>query len=173
MSKRSLQILNKITGRQHKARDRHAEREDIVQNPNDLQVHASLLILVKDIGAVLDKQYPGWGWVIQPDQRGMIINVFNMHCSDEWGFTIRTVEIHNSPSAAKKMAQRAGREILERFGIRPGPYRSELLLGKKRDHNGRLIPVDAWDRMTRQQKEQQRVREGVDELQKIVIANGK
>lgn len=140
--------------------------DEVISDPRQLKVHASLAIVTKDIGEILDKQFPGWAWVVSPDQQGQIINVFNLHLHDEWGFTIRTVEIHNDPR--RRLAYRAGREILERFGITPGPLsrRTEELSKLRRDHKGRAIVADAWDVMTRQQREQKRLMERADRIEK-------
>lgn len=140
--------------------------DEVISDPKQLKVHASLAILTKDIGEILDKQFPGWAWVVSPDQDGQIINIFNLHLHDEWGFTIRTVEIHNDPK--RRLAYRAGREILERFGITPGPLsrRTQELANLRRDHKGRAIVADAWDVMTRQQREQKRLMERADNIEK-------
>ena len=169
MSSKRITLWDKLTGKAGKKLDPLADKEDIVKNPNELDVHGSLVLLTKDIGVILDKQFKGWPWVVQPDQRGRVINIWNYALSDEWGYTIRTVEIHNSPAAAKRAAITAGREILERFGIAPGPYRPEAMEGVKKDLTGKIIPKDAEDRMTRQQREKVKVQDAVEDIQRIIV----
>lgn len=145
--------------------------DELIVHPRQLKVHGSLAILAKDIADILQKNFPGWLWVIEPDQQGQVINIFNHHLHDRWGYTIRTTEIHNDPK--RRLAYTAGREILQRFGLEPrglGPQ-AALYHSLKRDHHGKIVPVHARDRMTRQQIEQETISEEADRLVKLVEAS--
>lgn len=149
--------------------------DQIVASPRQLEIHASLRILVKDIAAILEKHFPEWMWMIEPDQKGQVINIFNNHLHNEWGYTIRTIEIHNDPK--RRLAYRAGREILERFGMEPRGIRPQIGTLEKapRDSHGRVMPVHVWDRMTRQQKEKQAIAEtkgSIEDTIKRLMADG-
>lgn len=105
--------------------DPYKDPEGIVERPDAYSVHASTEILCKDIADKLVKHYPGWQWAVQPDERGRIINIFCWNLHDEWGYTIRLVDLIYDPR--RREAIRAGGEILRRFRVRPGPLNGEAL----------------------------------------------
>lgn len=146
--------------------------DELVVHPRQLKIHASLAILAKDIATILEKNFPGWAWAIEPDQEGMIINIKNLHLHDEWGYTIRTAEIHNDPK--RRLAYTAGREILQRFGLeaRGIGQQAATLAMLPRDASNRVVPNPEriWDAMTRQQKEKAKVTEQAQKIQKMVEA---
>jgi len=148
--------------------------DELVVHPRQLEIHASLAILAKDIATILEKHFPGWAWAIEPDERGMVINIKNLHLHDEWGYTIRTVEIHNDPK--RRLAYTAGWEILNRFGLEArglGQQVDRLAL-LPRDAKGRVQPLHVWDRMTRQQRERQAITDEAQRIQRLVeINNGR
>jgi len=150
---------------------RHSDRalsDEIVKASAHLELHGSLRLLVKDIAAILTKNFPGWQWMIEPDQKGQVINIFNNHLSTDWGYTIRTTEIHNDPK--RRLAYASGREILERFGLEPRGLSSQqhALAALPRDHQGQVIPKHAYDRMTKQQREQHNIGETRLSLEKTI-----
>jgi hypothetical protein len=120
-------------------KDQGADAEGEVHHPAQLDRynHASTVILVKDIADILVKQYPGWAWAVQPDERGGVINIFNLHCHTEMGFTIRMDDIADDPQ--HKWAYRAGGELLERFRM-PTKLDTGALKEAPRDSRGMLIP---------------------------------
>lgn len=119
-------------------RDPNGEPEGYVDHPADLEVKAGTAILVKDMMALLDKHYPGFRWAIQPSEFGGMFNVFCLDFSARWGFRIRMLEIINDPH--RKLAIRAGEEILRRFGYPGNVYRPHLMAGIKRNRKGEAIP---------------------------------
>jgi hypothetical protein len=118
-------------------------------DPRQLKVDGSLAILAKTCGEALEKRYPGWLWTINPDQEGGVIYIYSLRLSGEWGYTIKIADIQNDPQA--KEAIMAGGEILERYNIRRGPYKRDLLKGKIKDLRGNFIP-DITDRISAKQK---------------------
>ena len=110
------------------------------------QYHASTTILVKDIGEILDRKYPGWSWVVMPDERNEVINIFNWHLHDTFGYRIKMIDIMYDPG--RREALRAGGEILRRFGLTPGPLNSvmaEQIAQLPRDAAGKAIPdISDW-----------------------------
>ena len=116
------------------------DAEGEVTHPDQLDqhYHASTVILVKDIAEILTKQYPGWAWAVQPDDRGGVINIFNLHCHTEMGFTIRMSDIMDDPR--RRWASRAGGELLERFRM-PTKLDTGILQEAPRDARGMLIPT--------------------------------
>lgn len=122
---------------------------DIILNPNQLDVDASLANLIKRYGEALEKKYPGWLWAINPDKRGGVIYIYSLRLSGEWGYVLKTGDVENDRH--EKAAIMAGGEILERYGIRRGKYKRSLLRGKIRSLRGDFIP-DITDKASRQQK---------------------
>jgi len=117
--------------------------------PAGLLVDGSLQIIAKDIGEILEKHYPGWQWLINPDQDAGVIYIYSLMLSGEWGYIIQIAEIQDDP--ARKQALIAGGEILDRYNIRRGKYHRDLLKGKITDLRGNYIP-DITDRLSKQQK---------------------
>jgi hypothetical protein len=118
-------------------------------DPNKLEVSGSLALLTKRYGEALEKKYPGWWWMINPDEAGGIIYIYSLRLSGEWGYTIKIGEVEND--CHEKVAITAGGEILERFGLRRGKYHRDLLRGKITNLRGDYIP-DITDASSRQQK---------------------
>jgi len=123
--------------------DDNAEPEGVIHDPNDFHkdYHASTILLVKQIGDYLNKNYPGWAWVIQANEAGRMIDILNHHCHTSMGYRIRMADIINDPRLhCVKMG--AG-ELLERFGFLRIGLRGENLSRLTllpRDGAGHLIP---------------------------------
>lgn len=139
-----------------------ALHDQIIENPKDFKATGWTVILVKEMGDALEKAYPGWRWMIQPDERGKIVNIWSLALHDQWGYTVRFV--NTSIERAKKMAIFAGGEILERFGMPRRRFNPMFLRGMEVGVDGKFMP-DAEDKMTRQQLEQVKIRETVKEIQ--------
>ena len=121
-------------------KDPYGDAEGEVRRPEQLSkyTHASTVILCKDIADILTKQYPDYAWAVQPDERGQVINIFNLHCHNSLGYTIRFDDIMHD--MRRKQAYRAGGEILERFRLSRKMDREELK-SAPRDAHGMLIPT--------------------------------
>lgn len=125
--------------------------DDFVTSSKDLQdISGSMLIIVKDCANILEHNFPGWLWAVQPFEAGSIIKIFSLHISGEYGYIIKVADIQNDPK--RRLALEAGGEILERYGLPRGPYSRELLLHKPRDIRGNLIP-DLTDKEGKVQKQ--------------------
>ncbi len=121
-------------------KDEGGDAEGLVDHPDHLDKfnHASTVILCKDIATILVKQYPGWAWAVQPDERGGIINIFNLHCHTEFAYTIIMDEIMDDPR--RRLAYKAGGEILERFRMST-KMDPEEVKAAPRDAKGMMIPT--------------------------------
>ena len=121
-------------------KDPHGDAEGVVHHPDQLSKHnhSSTVILVKEIADILTKQYPDYAWAVQPDERGEIINIFNLHCHSSLGYTIRIDDIIHD--MRRKLAYRAGGEILERFRLSRKMDREEIKHAP-RDVHGMMIPT--------------------------------
>jgi hypothetical protein len=121
-------------------KDPYGDAEGVVRRPDELDRynHASTVILVKDIADILVKAYPGWAWAVQPDERGGVINVYNLHCHVEFAYTIRMDDIMND--ARRKQAHKAGDEVLRRFRM-PNRMDPEEVAEAPRDAKGMMIPT--------------------------------
>ncbi len=123
---------------------------DYVTKPGDLLgISASLAIIVKECADILEKSFPGWLWTINPDQQGGVVYIYSLRLSGEWGYTIKIADIQNDPQYKEGLM--AGGEILERYGLKRGPYHRDMLRGKPRDMRDNFIP-DITDRHSAAQK---------------------
>ena len=113
--------------------------EGVVGHPAQLDVHyhPSTVIVCKDVADILTKRYPGWAWAVEPDDKGQIINVYNLYCHTEFAFTIRYDEIMDDPR--RKWATAAGHQLLRRFRM-PDRMNPDKLAEAPRDAKGMLIP---------------------------------
>jgi hypothetical protein len=128
----------------------------MVYDPNQIQEHASAVLLAKDLADHLEKHYPGWAWAIEADPRGGVVNIRSLKCHGEWGVILKMEWVQREPKAARRLALESGGEILERFGIRPGPYSYEAWVAAPRDISGMLRPdlSDKHKRIQRFQRDQ-------------------
>lgn len=123
--------------------DEGGEPEGIITDVNNFHpgYHGSSILIVKDIGAYVNKHYPGWAWMVQVNEFGHMIEIFNHHLHDKYGYRIRMEDIMNDPSR-RAVHQGAG-EILERFGMkREGltDTNAAMLAVALRDGAGNCIP---------------------------------
>lgn len=120
-------------------KDPYGDAEGVVLRPDQLNKHnhASTVILCKDIADLLTKLYPGWAWAVQPDERGKVINIFNLNLHTEYGYTIRMMDIMNDPRRQAAIA--GGSEILKRFRM-PNAMDRARLSEAPRDMRGMCIP---------------------------------
>lgn len=120
-------------------RDPHGEPEGVVTKPDqfDDSYHGSTVILCKDIAEILVKRYPGWMWAVKPNAFGRVIDVFCLQLHDQFGYTIKMVDIMHDPK--RRQATIAGYEILRRFGM-PDRLNLERLAAAPRDAQGKCIP---------------------------------
>lgn len=121
-------------------KDHGADPEGVVTHPDHLSKfnHASTVILCKDIADTLVKNFPGWAWTVEPDERGGVINIRNLHCHESLGYTIHG-EILNDPGVRRREVIKAGGEILERFKM-PHAFRADVVAEAPRDARGMMIP---------------------------------
>jgi hypothetical protein len=125
------------------------EPEGTVFDPGALNCNASLVLLVKGAADALEREYPGWLWAIQPDELGGVINIFSMRLSGQWGYTLKTSRVQEDARNAAVL--KAGGELLERFGFRPGPYDADIYRATLR-HLGQMR-ADVSDLPARTQRE--------------------
>lgn len=118
--------------------DSAGEPEGEVDHPDKIQARGLLVNLARDGMALLHKHYPGWQWAIQINQFGGMMNVFNLHLHDTWGYAIRIIEAERDPS--RNIFVKAGGEILERFKMPRAGISMSRLMAMKRDHRGRGVP---------------------------------
>jgi hypothetical protein len=123
--------------------DENAEPEGVIQDVNNFHpgYHSSSIIIVKEIGDYVNKTYPGWAWVVQVNEFGHMIELFNHHLHPTYGYRIRMEDIIFDPS--RRAAKLGAGEILERFGMeRHGLTGNNLALlaDAPRDGAGNCIP---------------------------------
>ncbi len=121
-------------------------------DPGALDVSGMLANLTKRCGAALEAKYPGWMWLLNPDEEAGVMYFYSLRLSGEWGYTVKIADLQKRKQP-EKLAIMAGGEILERYNIRRGKYDRELLQGKITDLRGNYIP-DITDRLSKQQKKQ-------------------
>lgn len=137
-------------------RDEGGEAEGVIGNPHEFDdVHASTKLLTMDVATKIQKTYPFFRWALQPSDRGQIMNVFCLDLHQEYGYTIRFVDIMNDPG--RKEAIRAAGEILERCGYTHRNARGAIVYDKQvmaemtRDNRGNVFP-DVDDHLTKKRK---------------------
>jgi len=125
---------------------------DYVHDPAELLgISGSLANLTKDTADKLEKNFPGWLWCIDPDENAGMMYIFSLRLSGEYGYKLKIKDIQDDET--RKFAIMAGGEILERYGIRRGKYKRELLKGKIQDLRGNYIP-DITDKTGKAQKQE-------------------
>ena len=139
--------------------------------------HSAMMVnLVKDIMDMLERQYPGWLWAVQPHPGESVIRIFSMRLSGEYGYTIKTSDIQYDPNL--KEAIRAGGEILERFRCPKRAHQPGDTLTLMKDIRGNFIPDITDDSSQNQKKDRDRrlseaVRDGKVEIaHKDITTNG-
>lgn len=123
--------------------DDNAEPEGVIQDINNFHpgYHHSSILIVKDIGTYMNKHYPGWAWMVQVNEFGHMIEIFNHHLHNQYGYRIRMEDIMHDPS--RRVVSHACGEILERFGMARHGLTGENItrLGEAlRDGAGNCIP---------------------------------
>lgn len=115
-------------------------RSGLVMVPDHIDAGANVQLLAKRGGAVLQTHYPDWWWQIQADEENLMMIVASARLNIEYGYHLRILQIHNDPT--DDWAKRAGANILERFGMKPGPFRPQKDAWKNllRDAKGGCIP---------------------------------
>lgn len=136
--KSNLAAVLKQFSRPHR-RDEGGEYEGVAEHPDELMgLNASMHILCKDTADLLIKHYPGFLWAVEPDQRGGIINIKILNFHDQYGYTIRVLELQEDPK--RREVVKAGAELLRRFHYPGTRYRTDLANGVPRGPDGRAIP---------------------------------
>lgn len=116
------------------------ERHGMVYVPDGIEEHASAVVLAKDIADYLERAYPGWLWALGVDSKGGIVTIRSLRLSGEWGYVLKLDWVQHDPVVRRRLVLAAGGEIIERFGLRPGPYRHEMVGMIARDLAGRPKP---------------------------------
>lgn len=142
------------------SRDPNGEPEGTVFTPDALKINASLVILVKDAADILERNYPGWLWAVQPDEKGGVINIFSFRLSGQWGYTLHTSRLQADPTMRDVV--RAGGELLERFGFPRGPYPSEAYRAQIAAHGMLTADVSDQSRVVQRTYRASAIRESVD-----------
>jgi hypothetical protein len=147
-------------------------REDLIKGAPEGTVHdprqlrslpGSLEMVVKDCGDWLERNYPGWAWVLQPNLTGQVVNLFSYRLHSNWAVIMHIDKIQEWDIRQKWLPRYAG-ELLERFGLPRVSFeraRSEYM-AKDRDFQGFLIPdvVGSVTKLTKNQKLEIAMREG-------------
>jgi hypothetical protein len=124
------------------------ERHGVVFHPDNIEEHASAVLLAKDIADYLERQYQGWLWALGVDSRGGVVTIRSMRLSSEWGYVIKLDLIQHDPKVRQRLVLKAAGEILERYGCRAGAYDREQFARIRRDLAGRPAP-DLTDKPVR------------------------
>jgi len=115
---------------------------ELVTRPQDIQKHANLVTLCKDVGDHLNRMYPGWMWAIQIfDEWHEAISIKNLMLSNRYGHVLHTNGILTR-KAVLQSAMRAGGDVLERFGQPRGRCHEDWETRSKWDAGGEAIPLE-------------------------------
>ena len=94
--------------------------EGEVFRPDDIEAHASLVLLCKRIADFLEREYSGWLWKIQPDQSGGVINIFSGRMHSNYGNRIHIEALQDDPQL--RIVKALAGEMFERFGMPRRPF---------------------------------------------------
>lgn len=111
--------------------------EGLVLDPKKLNMSAASLTLAKNVADTLNKHYPGHLWGVNVDEKGGVVQVFNLALSGRWGFVIKITDLAGADDLRKVM--RAGGEILERYRLHRGARRDGQIHDVKRDIFGNKV----------------------------------
>lgn len=101
--------------------DPAGDREDEIYHPGDFAgMHASLVLLLKQVGDLLEKTYPGWLWKLSGDGRNGVIRILSGRLHPNYGVTLHIDKIHNDPRLA--LVREYAGQLLERFGMPRRPF---------------------------------------------------
>lgn len=126
----------RVHGRKYDGGDPHG----IVHSPDELDEHASAVLLAKDIANYLEHTYPGWAWAVETDPRGGIVNLRALKLSGEWGYILKLAWIQDDPVVRRRLVLKAAGEILERYGMPRAGYSYEAWKAGPRDIAGNPKP---------------------------------
>lgn len=115
-------------------------RQGLIFTPDEIDAGANLQLLVKRGAAVLQRHYPDWGWIVIPDEENLIIDITSRKLNIEFGYRLKVLNIGDDPNDSWAMI--AGANVLERFGMHPGPFRPQEERWRciPKDHRGARIP---------------------------------
>lgn len=81
------------------------------------------MVLCKTIGDALERNYPGWGWMVRPfsEKGGGIVEIkmqwMQGHILRPFSFIIKYDELTNTYDMVRDLAVQAGGELLERCNL--------------------------------------------------------
>lgn len=152
-------------------RDAGADPEGGAEHKDELLVSASTRLMMERAMVLLHKQYPGFRWALQGDDRGGVLNVFCRDFHDVWGFRIRYDDVMNDTRL--RAVSRAGSEILRRFRYPGIKFVPELMAAIARGPDGQAIPdlSDKGGKLARKTALAQAVAEG--RMRKLGEFNGR
>lgn len=103
-------------------------------------IPASLVLTVKDCGDYLERHYSGWGWKLQPNARGRVINLTSVRVHPNYGVIMHIDKLENDPN--RRILLRYVGEYFERFGLPRDHYWRvrDKVRSMPRDYRGYLIP---------------------------------
>ena len=137
--------------------------EGTIHNPNALRsIPVSLELVVKDCGDFLERNYPGWAWMLQPNLAGQVVNLLSYRCHQQWGVIMHIDKLSEVDTRKRWLRHYAG-ELLERFGMKRLPFDRCIddFMEAPRDPRGQLEPDlgSTVTKLTRQQKIDLAIRE--------------
>lgn len=95
-------------------------------------------VVAKNIADVLEKQYPGYLWMVHVSVRTGLIDIKNMLLTGKYGYTIKLTGLFSWDSLRDKVIQ-AGGEILERYDMPRSRFDAEKFGALERGFNG--LPI--------------------------------
>jgi len=90
------------------------------------KIEAVDIALAETIGDTLEKHYPGWGWMVNIDSEGGVVNVVVARLQNSprmYGYTMHLKNFANHGITAKRAVMMGG-ELLERANCVRGPYKA-------------------------------------------------
>jgi hypothetical protein len=103
---------------------------------NPLDIEAASHLLTKTAADILERHYPGWGWMVGLDLQGGVMDVRCARLPGPYGFRLKLSGIDYEG----RSIMRAGGEFLERYRMRRGAYRPGATFVIERDFLNNPVP---------------------------------
>jgi hypothetical protein len=152
------------------SKDPYGDPDGMVERPSELVCHASLTILVKEMADLLEQHYPGWGWLLGPDESGGVISVRALRLSGSWGYLLKIGDLQGDPQLRKVLKK--GGELLERFGFKAGPFNREAYAHSPRHMGVPVADVSDMKPQERRGYRTQQIKQAIEEGRARVLVDG-
>lgn len=105
----------------------------MIELTNNPDINANEYVIAKNMADTLNRHYPGHAWAVTCEYG--IATVRNLRLDGNWGFVLKLSQLLVNP---EKTVMRAGGELLERYKLSRGKFKSDEYENLDFDRLGRL-----------------------------------